>query len=232
MNGLRFFQSPDLNHWTVTQRLWLWSLVNHVTCKGFLSISLPFSFKMPVYTCANKPWKIYVSAPWIWPRCKKKKNISPQNSPSAGGWFWYFGLGPILLCSRPGAIPFSVVFLCLTPAENAQMRSVRLFGEDFHQTDPGEFHPVRINQTSPWKSDTPQGDPGDLCLKFPRGTNSGSLISPADSQQIIHGVGVRFIFYMNPLNKKISQHFQWVLTWDPTFFTPDFKGSSYGTQTL
>ena len=123
-----------------------------------------------------------------------KKNISPQNSPSAGGWFWYFGLGPILLCSRPGAIPFSVVFLCLTPAENAQMRSVRLFGEDFHQTDPGEFHPVRINQTSPWKSDTPQGDPGDLCLKFPRGTNSGSLISPADSEQIIHGVGVRFVF--------------------------------------
>ena len=169
MNGLHFFQSPDLNHWIVTKRLWLWSLVNHVTCKVLLSISFPFSFKMPVYTCAIKPSNIYVSAPWIWPRCKRqKKNISPQNNPSAGGWFWSFGRPRQSSCVPDLAIP-SQSFFVFNPRWNAQRHASATLWRGFPSNGSWIFHPARINQTSREIRYPPQGYPGDLMPEISKG---------------------------------------------------------------
>lgn len=175
------------------KKLWLWSLVNHVTCKGFLSISFPFAFKMPLYTCAIKPWNIYVSAPWIWPRCKRQKNqtSAPKITHLLVDDFDILVLGQSC-CVPDLAIPFSVVFLCLTrwnvlacQCDSLERISIKRILEDFHRR-------VRIKRQgwSRWS----------ICLKFPRGTTQGPWEAQAESEQIIHGVFVFVLlfFYMNP----------------------------------
>ena len=108
--------------------------------------------------------------------------------------------------------PFFSRFLCLTPAETHWHAIKRLFGEDFHQTDPGvpsgENHQVRPHK----------GYPGDLMPEISKGNNSGSLRIKAIRKNTW---SVRFAFNMNPFKKNIRT-FSMGLTWDPTFHPGNF----------